>query len=124
MKLSACYWHPNKNNFITDFYNDDFVSMNIFNYLEKHGNMTKSLFFYHEPINYKHYNFGGVCFMNQFFRSLNSLVSSYKCFSKESCFLFNAFVSEASFDIEYIKEFRFYLKCNVTEKFEIMCIYQ
>lgn len=67
---------------------------------------------------------GGVCFMNQFFRSLNSLVSSYKCFSKESCFLFNAFVSEASFDIEYIKEFRFYLKCNVTEKFEIMCIYQ
>lgn len=62
MKLSACYWHPNKNNFIIDFYNDDFVSMNIFNYLEKHGNMTKSLFFYHEPINYKHYNFGRCVF--------------------------------------------------------------
>lgn len=67
---------------------------------------------------------GGVCFMNQSFQSLNSLVNSYKCFSKESCFLFNALVSEASFDTGYIKEFRFYLKCNVMEKFEIMYMYQ
>lgn len=62
MKPSACYWHPNKNNFITDFCNNDFVSLKIFNNLEKYGNMTKLLFFYHEPTNYKHYNFGRCVF--------------------------------------------------------------
>lgn len=53
---------------------------------------------------------------------LNSLVNFYKCFSKKTFFFLNAFVSETSFDIGYIKEFGFYFRCHVTEKFEVMFI--